>query len=153
LKIELNTLDETKLLGAALMAALPKSCLIFLQGQLGAGKTTLVRSILRAAGYQGAVKSPTYTLVEEYDINTQKFFHFDLYRMTDPEELEFMGIRDYMTADAICFIEWAELGGSFLPQPDLIFNFSLQSELRILNLTKKSQKIIKLRWKNNDLLL
>ena len=153
MKIKLDTLEETKLFGAALMSALPKSCLIFLQGQLGAGKTTLVRSILRAAGYQGAVKSPTYTLVEEYNINGQKVFHFDLYRIADPEELEFMGIRDYMKNDAICFIEWAELGEAFLPQPDLILNFSIQSELRILGLSKKSQKIIKLRWKNNDLLL
>lgn len=153
MKIELNTLEETKLLGAALMEALPKSCLIFLQGQLGAGKTTLVRSILRAAGYQGAVKSPTYTLVEEYNINEQNFFHFDLYRIADPEELEFMGIRDYMKEDAICFIEWAELGEAFLPSPDLILNMRVQSELRILNISKKSQKTIKLRWKNNDLLL
>jgi tRNA threonylcarbamoyladenosine biosynthesis protein TsaE len=140
-------------LGAALMAALPKSCVIFLQGQLGAGKTTLVRSMLRAAGYQGAVKSPTYTLVEEYNIKGQKIFHFDLYRIADPEELEFMGIRDYMTEEALCFIEWAELGADFLPQPDLILNLSVQSELRILKMSKKSQKIIKLRWKNNDLLL
>lgn len=153
MKIELNTLEETKLLGAALMEGLPKSCLIFLQGQLGAGKTTLVRSILRAAGYQGAVKSPTYTLVEEYNIKGQKFFHFDLYRIADPEELEFMGIRDYMKEDAICFIEWAELGEAFLPSPDLILNMRVQSELRILNISKKSQKTIKLRWKNNDLLL
>ncbi len=153
MNIELKNLKETQLLGAALMASLPKSCLIFLHGQLGAGKTTLVRSILRAAGYQGAVKSPTYTLVEEYNINGQKFFHFDLYRIADPEELEFMGIRDYMKEDAICFIEWAELGEVFLPKPDLIFNVSVQSELRILNMSKKSQKIIKLRWKNNDLLL
>ena len=153
MKIELNTLEETKLLGAALMAGLPRSCLIFLQGQLGAGKTTLVRSILRAAGYQGAVKSPTYTLVEEYNIKGQKFFHFDLYRIADPEELEFMGIRDYMKEDAICFIEWAELGEAFLPSPDLILNMRVQSELRILNISKKSQKTIKLRWKNNDLLL
>ena len=153
MNIELKTLEETQLFGAALMAALPKSCLIFLQGQLGAGKTTLVRSTLRAAGYQGAVKSPTYTLVEEYNINGQKVFHFDLYRIADPEELEFMGIRDYMKEDAICFIEWAELGKSFLPQADLILNINVQSELRIVNMSKKSQKIIKLRWKNNDLLL
>ncbi len=153
MNIELKTLAETELFGATLWTALPKQCLIFLHGQLGAGKTTLVRSILKAAGHYGAVKSPTYTLVEEYKIKTQTFFHFDLYRISDPEELEFMGIRDYMKEDAICFIEWAELGKDFLPQADLILDLRVQSDWRVLKISKKSQKIIKLRWKNNDLLL
>ncbi|MDQ7090760.1 MAG: tRNA (adenosine(37)-N6)-threonylcarbamoyltransferase complex ATPase subunit type 1 TsaE [Methylococcales bacterium] len=153
MNIELETLDETEHFAAALWNALPPNYLIFLHGQLGAGKTTLVRSLLRAAGYQGAVKSPTYTLVEEYEINQQKIFHFDLYRIADPEELELIGIRDYMEEQSICFIEWAELGENFLPEPDLVLNFRVEADKRILKLSKKSQKTIELKWKNNNLLL
>jgi len=153
LNIELTTLADTELFGAALWTALPKQYLVFLHGQLGAGKTTLVRSVLKAAGYQGVVKSPTYTLVEEYSIHTQKIFHFDLYRIADPEELEFIGIHDYLTQEAICFIEWAELAQDFLPPADLILDLSLQSKQRLLKMTKKSHKMIKLKWKNNNLLL
>jgi tRNA threonylcarbamoyladenosine biosynthesis protein TsaE len=153
LNIELKTLAETELLASALQKALPNPCLIFLQGQLGAGKTTLVRAFLHAAGYQGRVKSPTYTLVEEYEINTKKLFHFDLYRIADPEELEMIGIRDYMAQKSICFIEWAELGEHFLPKPDLILRLDVFAQKRIVHITKPSEKIIKLRWKNNNLLL
>lgn len=153
MNIKLNTLEDTELFGAALWKALPNNCLVFLQGQLGAGKTTLVRGILRAAGHKGAVKSPTYTLVEEYDINSRKIFHFDLYRVADPEELELIGIRDYMAQDSLCFIEWAELGQNFLPEPDLIVSLAVQSQGRILKISKNSQKPIKLNWKNKDILL
>lgn len=156
MNIELKTLEDTELFGAALWQALPNKCVVFLHGQLGAGKTTLVRGILRAAGHQGAVKSPTYTLVEEYDIASKKIFHFDLYRLADPEELELIGIRDYIAQESICFIEWPELGQDFLPEPDLILNLSVQAEGRILKLTKMpklSQKNIHLSWKNKDLLL
>ncbi|NOQ34917.1 MAG: tRNA (adenosine(37)-N6)-threonylcarbamoyltransferase complex ATPase subunit type 1 TsaE [Methylococcaceae bacterium] len=153
MKIELKTLEDTELFGAELWKALPSNCLVFLQGQLGAGKTTLVRGILTAAGHKGAVKSPTYTLVEEYDIHAQKIFHFDLYRVADPEELELIGIRDYMDQTSICFVEWPELGADFLPEPDLIIALSLFSEDRILKIENKSKKTIKLRWKNKDILL
>lgn len=153
MNIELKTLKETERFAIALWKILPHQCLIFLQGQLGAGKTTLVSAILKAAGYQGLVKSPTYTLVEEYDIKTQKIFHFDLYRIADPEELEIMGIRDYMAQRAICFVEWAELGENFLPKADLILKLDVQSQGRILTLSNNLQKTIKLKWKNNDLLL
>jgi tRNA threonylcarbamoyladenosine biosynthesis protein TsaE len=153
MKIELNSLTDTFLIGEKLWPLLPSQCLIFLQGTLGAGKTTLVRSLLTAAGHQGTVKSPTYTLVEEYDIHQQKIFHFDLYRTHDPEELEFMGIRDYMAVHAICFIEWAELGTPFLPTPDFIFKLSIHDEKRILTLINKTADKIYLNWKNKDLLL
>ncbi|MBL6985797.1 MAG: tRNA (adenosine(37)-N6)-threonylcarbamoyltransferase complex ATPase subunit type 1 TsaE [Methylobacter sp.] len=120
MKTYLEDTEATEQFGAKLWAELPPKCLIFLHGELGAGKTTLVRGFLRAAGYTGAVKSPTYTLVEEYTIGERKIFHFDLYRVSDPEELEWIGIRDYFDQDCVCFIEWPAMGKGFLPDPDLV---------------------------------
>lgn len=116
----LNSEEDTEKFGAELFETMPSKCLIFLRGDLGAGKTTLVRGFLRAAGYNGVVKSPTYTLVEEYTLAARKVFHFDLYRVVDPEELEWIGIRDYIDQDSVCFIEWPDRGKGFLPEPDRI---------------------------------
>lgn len=113
--------DEPAMLsfGSTLLESIRPGMLIFLRGNLGAGKTTLVRGVLRALGYQGAVKSPTFTLVEEYKFDETTFYHFDLYRLADPEELEWMGMSDYLRSDAVCFVEWPEKGEGFLPAPDL----------------------------------
>ncbi len=134
MKQHLGSTEETEQFGARLWALLPPKCLVFLHGDLGAGKTTLVRGFLRAAGFSGAVKSPTYTLVEEYTLADRQVFHFDLYRVADPEELEWIGIRDYFDQDAVCFIEWPDMGKGFLPEPDVIITLIPEDNGRSLEL-------------------
>lgn len=109
----------TMALGAALARAGLRRGAVHLSGELGAGKTTLVRGFLRAAGETGAIRSPTFTLVEEYRIGAMSVKHYDLYRLSDPEELEFLGLRDHVAADSLCFFEWPERGGGLLPDPRL----------------------------------
>ncbi|MFJ2712745.1 tRNA (adenosine(37)-N6)-threonylcarbamoyltransferase complex ATPase subunit type 1 TsaE [Pseudomonas sp. NPDC087346] len=114
--------------------------LIFLEGNLGMGKTTLSRGIIRGLGHVGAVKSPTFTLVEPYEIGDIRAFHFDLYRLVDPEELEYLGIRDYFEDDALCLIEWPDKGAGFLPKPDLTITISPQDSGRSLKILSQSSR-------------
>ncbi len=105
-----------------------RDAIVFLQGGLGAGKTTLVRGILRAMGFVGPVKSPTYTLLEPYD--ELLVFHFDLYRIADSRELDFMGMDDLLAARAIKLIEWPERGAPRLPPPDVSLSLRVEGDGR-----------------------
>lgn len=116
---ELPDLQTTEAFASNLAKSLVPGLIIYLHGDLGAGKTTLVRSMLFALGHTGAVKSPTYTLVESYQVNDLMINHFDLYRLTDPSELEYIGIRDYINQHAIGIFEWADKGIGYVPLADI----------------------------------
>ena len=110
---------ELEAVGSALAKSLSFGDIIFLEGELGAGKTTVSRGILRGFGYRGIVASPTYTLLELYDLTVHRVAHFDLYRITAAKDLEGIGFRDYLDGQTICLIEWPENGAAFLPAPNL----------------------------------
>ncbi len=141
MQFSLNTPEETEAFGAKLFHVLPEKCVVFLLGDLGAGKTTLVRGFMRAAGHQGTVKSPTYNIVEEYHLQDRLFFHFDLYRLTDPEELEWIGINDYLQEKSICFFEWPENGAGYLGDADLIISLTTTDSGRMLGIEKMPEGI------------
>ena len=118
--------------------------LIALQGDLGAGKTTLSRGLLIGLGHVGAVKSPTYTLVEPYDLAMGQVCHFDFYRLQDPEELEYMGFRDYLVESRLCLIEWPERGVGFLPEADILIEIAQLDEGRKVTLSGQSEQAKKI---------
>lgn len=156
MKFELLNSDETEQFGAVLLQALPQKCLLFLYGDLGAGKTTLVRGLLRSAGHVGTVKSPTYSLVEEYRLTDRTVFHFDLYRLKDPEELEWIGMQDYLQQAALCCVEWPQMGEGFLPAADVDVHLHHQSNGRAIEinvLASSLKNTLAFNWKNKDLLL
>ncbi len=131
--------DEAAMMvyGGKIADQFPNGGIVLLKGDLGAGKTTLVRGLLRHLGHQGNVKSPTYTLVEPYELNDRKVYHFDLYRLGDPEELEYMGGRDYWESDALCLIEWPEQAKGYLPDADLSLEISYEGSGRNISILNK----------------
>jgi tRNA threonylcarbamoyladenosine biosynthesis protein TsaE len=133
--IEYEAADEAAQLawGAALADALGGvGGLVCLFGDLGAGKTTLVRGLLRALGHSGPVRSPTYTLIETYDTASVRVHHLDLYRLADAEELEYLGIRDLFDGSSLVLVEWPERGIGVLPEPDLGIRIDVRGRGRLL---------------------
>ncbi len=128
--ITLRDEAATLALGHRLAPALDPPLLVFLKGDLGAGKTTLARGVLRALGHTGPVKSPTYALVESYDLERVTVHHLDLYRLGDPSELEALGIREMLDPTAILMVEWPERGAGWLPPPDIEIELSHLDEGR-----------------------
>jgi len=130
----------TQSLGAALAVQLQPGMVVYLEGDLGAGKTTLVRALLRQRGYEGPVKSPTYSLVEVYVISSLYWYHFDFYRFESPEEFHDVGLGDYFNAESVCLVEWPEKAAGCVPPPDLCLRFTFAGDGRRLQLSGVSEK-------------
>lgn len=118
--------------GIAMSKQMARDELVFLEGELGAGKTTLARGILRGLGFSGHVKSPTYTLVEPYEFGTLRVYHFDFYRIRGAEELEYLGLDDLLGECAIKLVEWPERAFGRLPQPNRVVRIRVENDGRII---------------------
>lgn len=135
-RIELADEAATLELGARLARSLRAAGggVVYLRGDLGAGKTTLARGLLRTAGVEGTLRSPTYTLMEPYAAGGQAFLHLDLYRLADPAEVEQLGLRDYPVETTIWLVEWPEKGAGFLPPADLEVRLAIEGSGRVATL-------------------
>ena len=131
--------EEMEALGASIAQQisqnLDSAAVVYLRGDLGAGKTTLVRGALTALGHEGLVKSPTFTLVESYSLPPYEIYHFDLYRISDPEELDYIGIREFCNKQTICFIEWPDQGKPMVPKPTLEISIEYHEQGRLVDTT------------------
>lgn len=136
----LSNEEATLTLGAEMSGVLEKPALVFLEGDLGAGKTTLSRGLLRGLGHEGGVKSPTYTLVEPYALDGVTVFHFDLYRLSDGAELAYLGLDDYFATPSILLVEWPERGAGWLGSPDWRVTLSPEREGRQVTLRAMSSR-------------
>jgi tRNA threonylcarbamoyladenosine biosynthesis protein TsaE len=121
--LRIESAEQMRALGAQLSSAVASIgasvCVIALEGELGVGKTTLVRGFIQALGIEGPVRSPTYTLIEPYELNGRRIFHLDLYRLTQPSEVEQLGLRDLLEDGAVLLIEWPQRGVGHIPAADL----------------------------------
>jgi len=140
LTLEIPDARQQEALGEMISADAPAALIIYLEGDLGAGKTTLVRGFLRGLGYQGNVKSPTFTLLEPYELGDRAVYHLDLYRLADPGELEYLGLRDLLAQDATLLIEWPEQGRGMLPDADIIVDIGYRDAGRSLGFRPCSNK-------------
>ena len=144
MQFEIRNEDDTKAFAQKLAAHLNTmdtwGIVLFLNGDLGAGKTTFSRHLIQSLGHVGSVKSPTYTLVEPYQVKEKRVYHFDLYRLSDPEELEFMGFRDYFDDDCLCVVEWPEKGADLLPQWDIKVDINVEKDARTFSVLTGSAK-------------
>lgn len=130
LTLHLPDAAATEACGACIAPLLAGGMIVTLQGDLGAGKTTLVRGLLRACGVDGAIKSPTYALVEHYLVSSIYFYHFDFYRFITPNDWDTAGFADYFRDDAVCIVEWPERAGDRLPQADLALSLAYEADER-----------------------
>jgi len=136
--LQLASADDTLALGRALAPLLRPGMVIHLRGDLGAGKTTLARGILRGLGYQGRVKSPTFTLLEPYKFSKLYLYHFDFYRFLDPRELEETGFREYFNPESVCLVEWPEKAPD-LPAADLQIDMRAEAQGRAIVITAHTE--------------
>src|SRR5690554_4279909 len=147
-KLCFSRLDEPALLklAAKLAELAPAGLVIYLHGALGAGKTAFSCGLIQALGHQGAVKSSTYTLVEPYTHLTPPVYHFDLYRLAEPEELEYIGIRDYVEEQALMLFEWPQRGLGYIPAADISIEISINRDasrqLSLQSFSVVGQKIL-----------
>lgn len=132
--------SATQALGTRLAAIIQPGLIVYLRGDLGAGKTTLVRALIQALGYPGKIKSPTYTLVELYKVSNLCLYHFDFYRFSEPDEWVDAGFRDYFDGQAICLVEWPDQAGGLLPPPDLEVALLVQGTGRQVEIRASSPK-------------
>ena len=139
--LEMHLPDEaaTRAFGARLARVIVPGLALYLHGELGSGKTTLARGLLRGLGYQGRVKSPTYTLVELYTVSRLNLYHFDFFRFCDPSEWSDAGFREYFSHDAVCLVEWPEKAGNVLPPPAVEILLSTAASGRDALLTAHTQ--------------
>lgn len=136
---EIATIAMGKRIADIVKSKLKQGITVYLNGDLGAGKTTLTRGFVQGMGHIGNVKSPTYTLVEPYDLSDWQVYHFDLYRLADPEELEYMGIRDYFNDRSCSFIEWPEKGQGMIASADMVIDLAYFDEQRSITLQSASE--------------
>ncbi len=137
-QFELASPDATTRLGGQLAPLLRAGGVVYLYGDLGSGKTSLARAVLEGLGYQGRVKSPTYTLVEAYELDVLTVYHMDLYRLSDPEELEYLGVREMIKQSVLSLIEWPDHGLGYITSPDLIINLEYSGKGRWVQLSGKT---------------
>ncbi|MBS0358138.1 MAG: tRNA (adenosine(37)-N6)-threonylcarbamoyltransferase complex ATPase subunit type 1 TsaE [Proteobacteria bacterium] len=140
MKFIFSTESETQAFAKRLATLCQPPLFIYFHGELGSGKTTLIRAILKNLGVKGSIKSPTFSLVESYEVDSLKFCHVDLYRLKSREELEYLGLRDYWDQNTICFIEWPEQAGDKLPIPDIDCYFTNSPLGREFTMTSHTER-------------